>query len=108
MNTIDLRRRRWLLLGATAAVAATLSPRLRAQGTLPQLDEADATASALGYRHSTDSVDAGRYPNHRATQMCNNCKLAQGAAADAWRPCGIFPGKSVNAKGWCAAYAAKT
>ena len=43
----------------------------------------------------------------KLTQACANCKLVQGADADAWRPCSIFPGKTVNAKGWCAAYAAK-
>ena len=52
-------------------------------------------------------LDAAKYPNHKAEQNCANCKLVQGADADAWRPCSIFPGKSVNAKGWCAAYAAK-
>ncbi|WP_415233103.1 high-potential iron-sulfur protein [Rheinheimera aquimaris] len=33
--------------------------------------------------------------------------MAQGSAGDAWRPCGIFPGKLVSSEGWCAAWAKK-
>ncbi|MBL8242552.1 MAG: high-potential iron-sulfur protein, partial [Rhodanobacteraceae bacterium] len=38
---------------------------------------------------------------------CANCNLVQGNDGDALRPCSIFPGKGVNAKGWCAAYVPK-
>ena len=101
-------RRQFLLLGASAAATAGLLPGLlRAQGAAPQLSETDATAAALGYRHDTTKVDAAKYPNHKPTQACTNCKLILGADGEAWRPCSIFPGKTVNAKGWCAAYTAK-
>ncbi|MDP5191762.1 high-potential iron-sulfur protein [Rheinheimera baltica] len=33
--------------------------------------------------------------------------MLQGNAGEAWRPCGVFPGKLVNAEGWCAAWAKK-
>lgn len=108
MNEIKTSRRQFLAIGATAVVAAAVAPRIaHAQGALPQIDEADPTAAALGYKHDTTKVDAAKYPNHKPAQACANCKLVQGADADAWRPCSIFPGKTVNAKGWCAAYAAK-
>lgn len=108
MNEITTSRRQFLLLGAGVVAAATLLPqRVRAQGALPQLTESDATAAALGYKHDSSKVDGAKYPNHKPTQTCANCKLVQGADGEAWRPCSIFPGKSVNAKGWCAAYAAK-
>ena len=108
MNEITTSRRQFLAISATMVAAAAVAPRIaHAQGALPQIDEADPTAAALGYKHDSSKVDAAKYPNHKAEQNCANCKLVQGADADAWRPCSIFPGKSVNAKGWCAAYAAK-
>ena len=108
MNEFNTSRRQFLAIGVTVVAAAAVAPRLaHAQGALPQIDEADPTAAALGYKHDTTKVDVAKYPNHKPTQVCANCKLVQGADADAWRPCGIFPGKTVNAKGWCAAYAAK-
>lgn len=108
MNEIKTSRRQFLAISATMVAAAAVAPRIaHAQGALPQIDEADPTAAALGYKHDTSKVDAAKYPNHKPEQNCANCKLIQGADADAWRPCSIFPGKSVNAKGWCAAYAAK-
>ena len=108
MNEIKTSRRQFLAISATMVAAAAVAPRIaHAQGALPQIDEADPTAAALGYKHDTTKVDAAKYPNHKPAQNCANCKLVQGADADAWRPCSIFPGKTVNAKGWCAAYAAK-
>ena len=108
MNEIKTSRRQFLAIGVTAVAAAAIIPRVaQAQGALPQLDEADPTAAALGYKHDSSKIDAAKYPNHKPAQVCANCKLATGADADAWRPCSIFPGKTVNAKGWCAAYAAK-
>ena len=105
-----ISRRRFLVASGAALAApmglALVSARVQA-AELPHLDEADPTASALGYKHDASKVDAAKYPAHKPTQVCSGCSLVQGAAADAWRPCGIFPGKAVNAKGWCAAFAAK-
>jgi len=39
--------------------------------------------------------------------MCSNCALIQGNDGDEWRPCQIFPGKLVNANGWCSVWAPK-
>jgi High potential iron-sulfur protein len=106
----QLSRRYFLAASGAALIAplglALVSTRVQA-AELPHLDEADATAAALGYKHDTAKVDAAKYPSHKPAQVCAGCSLVQGAATDAWRPCGIFPGKAVNAKGWCAAFAAK-
>ncbi len=41
-----------------------------------------------------------------AGSACANCNFFQGGAT-AYGPCQLFPGKAVNAKGWCAGYAKK-
>ena len=43
---------------------------------------------------------------HVAGQGCANCNFYQGAATG-FGPCQLFPGKAVNAKGWCSGYAKK-
>ncbi|MBT8100786.1 MAG: high-potential iron-sulfur protein, partial [Gammaproteobacteria bacterium] len=45
--------------------------------------------------------------NPAAEQTCANCALIQGNDGDEWRPCQIFPGKVVNANGWCSVWAPK-
>lgn len=103
-------RRRFLKLAAAtlavpAAVAALGDPA-QAQD-LPHQDEADPTASALGYKHDTTKVDDKKYPAHKPDQTCSSCNLGQGKPGDAWVPCTIFPGKAVAGKGWCSAWVKK-
>ena len=74
---------------------------------LPQLAEDDPMAQAMKYVHDASTVDASAKPNPAADQKCSNCALVQGADGDAWRPCQIFPGKLVNADGWCSVWAPK-
>jgi len=76
---------------ASAQAAATLS-------------ESDPQAVALGYRADTTKVDAAKFPQHQATQMCNGCQLFQGKATDATGPCQLYAGKLVAGKGWCSAW----
>ena len=83
------------LLAATAA---------RAQA---KIDENDAQATAVGYKHDTTKVDAKKYPKHDKAQKCSNCQLFQGKAADAWGGCPLFGAKQVSGNGWCSAYAKK-
>ncbi|MEM1263860.1 MAG: high-potential iron-sulfur protein [Pseudomonadota bacterium] len=71
--------------------------------SLPQLTEDDAQAVALGYQHDASTVSNDRY---EAGQQCQNCVLYTGGD-QAWGPCSIFPGKLVNANGWCSTYTAK-
>lgn len=91
-----------VVLGAALGAAGSATAQ-----TLPELSESDATASALGYKADTTKVDKAKYPNHKDEQVCSNCNLVQGKDGDALRPCAIFPGKSVAANGWCAAYVPK-
>lgn len=74
---------------------------------LVQLAEDEPVAVALGYRHDAAQVDAGKYPRWAAGQSCSNCIQYHGEAGETWGGCGLFPGKLVNAGGWCNGYAAK-
>ena len=110
-QTFDATRRRFFgqvaVAGVGVAAGVALTGTAFAQGAMPELGEAEPTAAALGYKADTSKVDAAKYPNHKPEQACANCNLVQGKDGDALRPCAIFPGKSVNAKGWCAAYVPK-
>ena len=102
-------RRRFLTLASAVigvGVIAVPLARVARADDLPHLDEADATASALGYKADAAKVDAAKYPQHKAGTACSNCQFFTGSGA--FGPCQLFPGKAVSAKGWCTAYAAKT
>jgi hypothetical protein len=107
MSESNNSRRRFIKIAVLGAASAPLLGGLAmapAAANLPALTEDDPTAAALGYREDTTTVDAAKYPNHTNEQNCLNCNLHQPAQADGRLPCSIFPGKSVNAKGWCAAW----
>jgi hypothetical protein len=74
---------------------------------MPHLDVGDPVAGSMKYTEDAGSVDPGTRANPAEDQTCANCALVQGADGDAWRPCQIFPGKLVNAKGWCSVWAPK-
>lgn len=109
-KTIDNPQRRRALF-ATIAVIVTIPlgkflPATRAEATeLPHLTEDDATAKILNYHH--DATKAPRIDEPGLTpaeeQFCNNCRFIQSDSGE-WRPCQIFPGKAVNANGWCSSW----
>ncbi len=103
-----IARRKFIQLSAVAAAGCLANPgrKVFAQD-LPQLTEDDPMAVAMKYTHDASTVDAGSRPNPAAEQDCANCALIQGNDGDAWRPCQIFPGKVVSAKGWCQVWAPK-
>ena len=72
-----------------------------------RVEEADDTATALGYKHDTRQVDKQRFPKHGAAQNCANCSFFQGSATDAWAGCAMFGRKHIAASGWCSAWARK-
>jgi len=72
-----------------------------------KIDEKDATATGLGYKHDATKVDAKKYPTYKAGSVCSGCQFYQGKATDAWGACPLVGGKQVNAKGWCSAWAKK-
>ena len=81
---------------APAAVAATG----------PLLDEKDPQAVALGYFSDATKTDKVKYAKYADGQNCANCALYQGGTA-AQGGCPLFPGKQVQAKAWCSAWAKK-
>lgn len=74
---------------------------------LPHLSDADPTAKALGYTEDASKVNKTKFPTYKAGAKCSTCNFFQGAAGQQYGPCQIFPGKSVNAAGWCASHAPK-
>jgi len=80
----------------------------RASSELQKLSLDDPTAKALGYKHDAANVDLQKYPQRgraeAANHYCSNCTLFQGSEGDQWGPCTLFPGKLVNANGWCSGY----
>ena len=104
-----IARRKFIQLSAVAAAGYFIQPGREAVAEdLPHLAEDDSMAMAMKYTHDASSVDAASRPNPAADQKCSNCALVQGADGDAWRPCQIFPGKAVNANGWCSVWAPKS
>ena len=97
-------RRRALKMVAGGAVLIPVGA-LVAHGTalasdLPKVEESDPVAQGLNYRHDATQaarVDKAGVP--AAEQLCKSCALAQGEGE--WVGCAIFPGKAVNANGWC-------
>jgi hypothetical protein len=108
----NFSRRRFLANVAVAVPAGTVLAQLanaQAPAALPKLEETDPSAKALLYVHDAKKVDtknplAARF---KPDQKCSNCSQIQGKDGEQWRPCGIFPGKLVNANGWCSVWAKK-
>jgi len=105
----SMSRREALAALATAAgtLVATSAARAADAKTVPHLAATDPTAVALSYFEDGSKVDAKKFPTYKAEQRCNNCLQLQGTAGEAWRPCNLFPGKLVNANGWCKVYIKK-
>jgi hypothetical protein len=89
----------------TPVVAAAPAPA--AGGSLPLVDEKEPQAVALSYVNDPTKIDKAKFPKYEAGQLCSNCSLYQGAAADQG-PCPLFPGKHVASKAWCSAWVKKT
>lgn len=100
-----LSRRQFVLLALPVATLPLIASEARADA--PHLEESDAIATSLGYKHDASKVDAKKYPAYAAGRNCAGCQLFQGKASDAWGVCGAMGGKQVNAKGWCVAWAKK-
>ena len=105
MRDSHLSRRHFLRNLAIAAPAGSLlmmDPALAQD--LPKLALDDPQAVALQY---TEDATTATAPNYQAGQDCANCNFIQGNEGDAFRPCQLFPGKSVAAAGWCISWVAK-
>ncbi len=107
-NRTNTGRRTFLKVGSLAVVAAAIAGsvgKAAAQGA--RVDEKNAQAQALGYKHDAMKVDKTKFEKYQAGQTCANCTLYQGKPTDAWGGCPIFPGKQVAGKGWCSAWVKK-
>ena len=81
--------------------AAGLVRDAAAQGAPPHLDEKDPLAVAMGYVHDAKKVDREQSAAVQDGQPLRELPAAQGKEGEQWRPCNIFPGKLVDADGWC-------
>lgn len=104
--------RRALLRGlALTAAALPLGRFARAADApaLPHLAESDPMAQSLGYHEDASKIDPAKETTLKKGSKCSLCTLYQAAQAKGgYAPCGAFPGKAVNANGWCRAFVAKT
>ena len=103
-----IARRKFIQLSAVAAAGCFVQSKRDAHAQdLPRLAEDDPLAVAMKYTHDASTVDPATRAQPAAEQDCSNCALIQGNDGDEWRPCQIFPGKLVAAKGWCSVWAPK-
>ena len=103
-----IARRQFMKLSAGAAAGCLINPASEAQAQdLPQITADDPVAVALKYTHDASTVDPALRTQPAAEQNCANCAQLQGNEGDEWRPCAIFVGKLVNAKGWCSVWVPK-
>jgi hypothetical protein len=93
----SVNRRDFLKLTGSGLIGLTIGGVALRANAQEQLSEADPTAVALKYVHV--SPVEGAY--------CDNCMYIQGEDGKEWRPCAIFPGKVVAAKGHCTAWLKK-
>ena len=98
-------RRQFLLTLVPAGVA--LSAAAQALAEPAKVDENDAAAKGIGYKHDANKVDAAKYPSYAKGKFCSGCALYQGKPGEAWAACPIVAGKLVNANGWCTAWVKK-
>jgi hypothetical protein len=104
-----LKRRQFIQLSAVAAAGcfAGAGREALANPDMPKVSEDDPMAKGMRYTHDASTVDPASRANPAENQTCANCALVQGNDGDEWRPCQIFPGKVVSAKGWCQVWAPK-
>jgi anaerobic selenocysteine-containing dehydrogenase len=95
-DAISRRQMLFLTLFAGAAGGAL------AGESQPKVNEKDSVAAALGYVSDARRVDTKASPTYQAGATCSTCSWYQGKADDpAGGPCTFFPGKNVDANGWC-------
>jgi len=93
-----LDRRHFLKLSASTLIGVTLGGAALRALAQEQVKPDEPLAMAMKYVEKS-VVDGAN---------CGNCMQVQGKDGEAWRGCNIFPGKVVNANGWCAAWVKKT
>ena len=102
----DLLKKASFTIVSLAALAHSAHSHAQPKA-LPHLAENDPQAAALGYKNDAKKVDAKKFANYKAGTDCDDCLQFEGKKGEAWGPCKIFPGKAVNAHGWCSAFQPK-
>ncbi|MGA3159488.1 MAG: high-potential iron-sulfur protein [Steroidobacteraceae bacterium] len=97
-----------LALMAGVLVAAQASRHAQAADAVPHVLPTDQLAATFAYVEDSSKVDVKKFPTYAAGQRCSTCMQYKGQASDAYGPCTLFPGKVVNANGWCKVYVKKT
>ncbi|MEI7038163.1 high-potential iron-sulfur protein [Fulvimonas yonginensis] len=101
-STSESRRRFLKVAVGTAAAAAVVGlPRVGRAADLPHVSESDPTAKALDY---VEDASKSKNPKHKPGDVCANCQFYTGTGTTGYGPCQLFPGKSVNAQGWCVSH----
>ena len=98
-------RRHFIITLVPATLAIGAATQALAQPA--KVDENDATAKAIGYKHDATKVDAAKYPTYAKGKVCAGCALYAGKSGEPWAACPIVGGKLVNANGWCTAWVKK-
>lgn len=93
----SVNRRNFLKLSGAGVIGLTLGGVALRATAQEKLSPEDPTAVALKYIHQS-KLDG---------KNCANCMYIQGENGEDWRPCAIFPGKVVAAKGYCSAWLKK-
>jgi hypothetical protein len=96
--------RRTALVGIGLSVGAAAFSKLARAGEAPHLDPKDPQAAKLGYVEAAAQVDLKKFPTYAKGQTCENCLQLEGASGAPYRPCTVFPGKTVAAAGWCSSW----
>ena len=105
--TYPLSRRTVVKGLALTTVAAALAVRQSVAAEPAKLSVKDPAAVALGYVEDAAQVDVKKYPTYVKGSTCENCLQLQGKSGDAYRPCSLFSGTVVSAKGWCSGWTAE-
>lgn len=102
MSAYRVSRRHFLLQAAVIASSLPLLGRMASASAagLPRLPPGNAQAKALGY---VEDEGKSTNPAHKHGSACSNCQFFTKATG----ACALFAGFSVNADGWCTAWAKK-
>ncbi|MFP4161912.1 MAG: high-potential iron-sulfur protein [Ectothiorhodospira sp.] len=104
MSDQPISRRTFLKAGTCGLAAAPVAGLVwggNVQAQEKKIKESDDDAKALDYVHDASDSD---HSDYEEGQNCLNCDLYTDPDAEDWGPCAVFPGKLVNAKGWCSSW----
>jgi hypothetical protein len=94
---------KWAAGTAVVVAAGSSIPSWVYAADMPHVSPDDPTAKALGY---VEDANQSSNPQRKAGDTCANCQFFS-AGTGGYGPCQLFPGKQVNAKGWCISHTPK-